>query len=296
MAEDYGLSQASSYHPNPSKPKLSLPPGACDAHCHVFGPTDRFPYAENRTYTPDGEAPKEKLFALHELLGIERCVIVQAGVHGFDNSVVADAIDAKGGSYLGVALLQADVDISELRRLDKIGFRGVRFNFMSHLGKGTAIEDVIAMTPRLAEVGWHLQIHPESQLLEGMAPVLKQSAVPVVIDHQARVDASLGQDQPAFVALRRLMEDERFWVKVSGSERNSRQPPPHDDAIPFAQTLVAEHGDRVVWGTDWPHPNLSGPVPDDGALVNLLARIAPSEAALQALMVDNPIRLYRFAD
>src|SRR5262249_48043164 len=168
--------------PNPRNPTLRLQPGSWDTHCHVIGPKDRYPFAPTATIDP-GDAPKEKLFALHALLGIERCVIVQSAVHGMDNRVVEDALAAKGGSYLGVALLPPNADIAELRRLDGKGFRGVRYNFMPHLHQSASIEEVIAMTPRLAEAGWHLQVHMHASLISSMALALTRSAVPVVIDH-----------------------------------------------------------------------------------------------------------------
>jgi 2-pyrone-4,6-dicarboxylate lactonase len=180
-----------SFHPSPSKPKLRLPPLACDAHVHVFGPARVFPFAPDSPFIP-ADAPKERLFALHALLGIERCVVVQSTCHGYDNSVTADAIAAKRGSYLGVALVPADVSDAELRRLDAQGFRGARFNFMRHLGRSAPIEDAIKLGDRLARIGWHLQVHFESSLIGELAPWLKRSAVPVVIDHMGRVDASLG--------------------------------------------------------------------------------------------------------
>jgi 2-pyrone-4,6-dicarboxylate lactonase len=282
------------YHTTPSEPALRLPPGACDAHCHIFGPQNRFPFPPEAVFRP-ADAPKEKLFALHAMLGFTHSVIVQSGCHGYDNSVVADALAAKRNAYRGVALLPLTVSRAELDRLHDQGFCGARFNFMKHLGKGAPIEEVIAFTPRLAAIGWHLQIHMESCLLAHMIPVLKRSAVRVVIDHMARIDASLGLEQPAFRALLGLMEDNRFWVKVSGCERASRAGPPYADAVPFARTLVERFGDRVLWGTDWPHPNFSGPIPDDGRLVDLIAEIAPSGAARRALLVDNPSRLYGFA-
>jgi 2-pyrone-4,6-dicarboxylate lactonase len=281
-----------SFLESPSRPKLKLPPGACDTHVHVFGPSSVFPFAKNRPFTP-ADAPKEKLFALHAMLGIQRCVIVQSTCHGFDNRVVADAIAAKNGDYCGVALVPPDVDEAELRRLDGQGFCGVRFNFARHLGKGASIEQAIALTPRLAKLGWHLQLHFEAALIEDFAPQLRRSAVPVVIDHMGRVDASLGVDQPAFRRLLELMRDTRFRVKVSGSERVSRKPSPWPDAVPFARKLVAEFGDRCFWGTDWPHPNLAA-IPDDGVLVDLLSEIAPSEKERRALLVDNPKNFYRF--
>ncbi len=282
-----------SFLASPSRPKLKLPAGACDAHVHVFGPHRIFPFAENRPFTP-ADAPKEKLFALHAMLGIQHCVIVQSTCHGFDNRVVADAIAAKNGDYCGVALVPATVEDAELRRLDALGFCGVRFNFMKHLGKGAGIEEAIALSARLAKLGWHLQVHFEAALIDELVPWLKRSAVPVVIDHMGRVDASLGLEQPAFRRLLDLMHDPRFRVKVSGSERISRRPSPWEDAIPFARKLVADFGDRCFWGSDWPHPNLAA-VPDDGVLVDLLAEIAPSEAARRALLVENPRRFYRFS-
>jgi 2-pyrone-4,6-dicarboxylate lactonase len=281
-----------SYHPSPARPRLRLPAGACDAHVHVLGPQARFPFAAQRRFTPC-EAPKEALFALHARLGIERCVVVQSAAHGVDNAAAADAIAARRGAYVGVALLPATVGDAELRRLDEAGFRGVRFHFMRHLGAPTPIADILAFAGRLAGLGWHLQLHFESGLVHELAPALRRSPVPVVIDHMGRVDASLGLDQPDFRRLRELLRDERFWVKLSGVERASHRGPPYEDAVPFARALVEEAGDRVLWGTDWPHPNL-GHVPDDGALVDLLAEIAPSEAARRRLLVENPERLYRF--
>jgi 2-pyrone-4,6-dicarboxylate lactonase len=282
-----------SFHPSPGKPKLRLPKGACDAHVHVFGPSSVFPYARDAPFIPH-DAPKEKLFAMHAVLGIEHCVIVQSTCHGFDNSAVADAIRAKNGAYCGVALAPAAVDDRELQRLGGLGFRGVRFNFMQHLGAGSKIEDVIALSQRLAPLDMHLQVHFESPMIHELAPWFRKSAVPVVIDHMGRVDASRGVDQPDFRALLDLMKDERMLVKVSGSERCSKLPAPWRDAIPFAAKLVAEFGQRTLWGTDWPHPNLKQ-VPDDGLLADLLSEIAPSAAQRQALLADNPRRFYRFA-
>ena len=281
-----------SFHPSPGKPKLRLPKGACDAHVHVFGPSGVFPYAKDAPFIP-ADAPKEALFAMHAGLGIEHCVIVQSTCHGYDNSVVADAIGAKKGSYCGIALAPASVGAEELKRLGGQGFRGLRFNFMKHLGAGSKIEEVITLGGRLAPLEMHLQVHFESSMIRELAPWLRKSAVPVVIDHMARVDASRGVDQPDFRALLDLMDDRRFLVKVSGAERCSKQAAPYRDAVPFAKKLVAEFGHRTFWGTDWPHPNLSH-VPDDGVLADLLAEIAPSEAQRQALLVDNPRRFYRY--
>jgi 2-pyrone-4,6-dicarboxylate lactonase len=284
-----------SYNPSPSRPKLRLPPKACDTHVHVFGPSDVFPYSPTRAFTPT-DTPKDKLFALHEWLGVERCVIVQSNAHGHDNRAAADAIAAKGGSYLGVALLPTDVSNEELRRLDAAGFRGVRFNYAKHLGKGAPFEEVLALGARLADIGWHLQVHFDGELIGELAPWLKKSPVPVVIDHMGRTDASQGLDGADFRQLLALMDDPKIHIKVSGADRVTGQGPPYADAVPIARKLVAEFGDRTLWGTDWPHPNHTGPIPDDGVLVDLIGEIAPSEAVRQALLVDNPQRLYRFTE
>lgn len=279
------------FHPNPSRPRLRLPPGSWDTHCHIFGPKDKFPFAATTALNP-ADAPKEKLFALHRLLGIERCVVVQSAVHGTDNRVVEDALPAKGGAYVGVALLPATVGDAELRRLDRLGFRGVRFNFMRHLHQAASIGEVMALAPRLAAIGWHLQIHMEAVLIADLAPALEYSPVPVVIDHVGRVDAGLGLEQAPFQRLLGLMGDERFWVKVSGCDRITRAGPPYADALPFARKLVEEFPDRVVWGTDWPHPHHAGPTPDEGMLVDIIAGMAPTEGLRRKLLVDNPLRLY----
>ncbi len=273
---------------------LALPAGACDAHFHVFGPQARFPFDPERRFTP-ADAPREQLFALHRHLGIERGVVVQSAVHGYDNSAAADLLETRPLQYRGVALVRPTEGIEMLKGLHARGFRGARFQYMRHLARGPAIDEVLAFAKRLAEVGWHVQIHLEADLLADMASALRRSPAPVVIDHMARIDASRGIDQPAFRTLLDVLRNENLWVKVSGIERASRAGPPYGDAIPFAARLVAEFGDRVLWGTDWPHPNHHGPVPDDGELVDALAQIAPSAAQRQALLVDNPARFYGFS-
>ena len=284
----------SAYHPAPGKPKLPFPKGACDTHFHAVGPFNRFPISKQASYTPDHDAPKEKLFALHKHLGIERGVVVQSAVHGFDNSVSADLIAAKPKDYRGIALLPVDIKDDELKKLGKQGFLGARFHFMKHLNSGVAIEDVIAFGKRLAPLGWHLQLHLDATLLEQMAGAIARTVVPISIDHMARLDASQGIDQKPFRHLIALLKNKNIWVKVSGSERISRQSSPWKDAAPFSRKLVSEFPDRVLWGTDWPHPNLKE-VPDDGVLADLVAQMAPAEAERKALLVDNPARFYGFS-
>ena len=272
----------------------TLPKGACNAHCHVFGPRDRFPYAADAPFVPEHDAPREALYALNDRLGLQRCVIVQSTCHGLDNSVTEHALAGRSGDYRGIALVRTDVLDAELVRLDKAGFRGVRFNYMGHLGTRAPVDEVLALARRLAPLGWHLQIHGDTGLLTDVAPALKSSPVPVVIDHIGRVDAGLGLKQPSFDALRSLLDLPAFWVKVSGVDRITRLGPPYDDAVQFAAKLVSDYGDRVVWGNDWPHPNHAGPVPIEEQLTAQIPRMAPTTAALQRLMVDNPQRLYRF--
>ena len=282
-----------SFNPSPSKPRLKLPPGACDTHFHVFGPQQRFPFAPDRSYTPAGDAPKETLFALHKHLGISRGVVVQSAAHGFDNAAAAGLIAARRNDYAGVALVPASLSSRELKRLDEQGFRGARFHFTRHLGTTAPIEEVMRLAARLADIGWHLQIHYIGDLLGELAPSLQRSPVPVVIDHMGRADAEQGLDQAPFRGLLKLLEDKKIWVKVSGAERVSRDGTPYADAVPYGRKLVETFSDRVLWGTDWPHPNLKA-VPDDGILVDLIAQMASSDAQKQALLVDNPRRFYGF--
>lgn len=272
----------------------SLPAGACNAHCHVFGPRDQFPYAPDAPFLPNEDAPKEALFTLNDRLGLRRCVIVQSACHGFDNRVTEDALAARPLDYRGVALLPTNVGDAELRRLDDAGFRGVRFNFMGHLGQHVSVRDILTLAERLAPVGWHLQIHGDPDILREQAAALAQSPVPVVIDHIGRVNAAEGLSQPAFQDLLRLLDNDHYWVKLSGMDRITRSGPPYADALPFARALMQRFGERVVWGNDWPHPNHAGPVPDEDQLVALISQIAPTADDIDRLMVRNPHRLYRF--
>jgi 2-pyrone-4,6-dicarboxylate lactonase len=267
---------------------------------HVLGPIDRFPYAPPKgpAHGPaPAPAPKERLFALHKRLGIDRCVIVQTVNHGYDNRVVEDAIEAGGGRYLGIARVPLEVSDRELQRLADRGFRGVRFNFMRHLSGGETAQDVVALTARLADVGLHLQVHFQSELVHTVGQTLRASRVPVVIDHMGRVDARLGEAHPDFQALMGLLEQPGFHVKVSGIDRidaSCRVGQGYPAGVALAARLVERFPDQCLWGLDWPHPNHTH-VPDDGELVNALARIAPSAGALEKLLVRNPQALYRFA-
>jgi len=266
---------------------------ACDAHCHVFGPAARFPYAPGRAYTPP-DAPKERLAALHAILGIERAVIVQASCHGTDNDAMLDAIAGSGGRYRGVAIVDDSFTAEDYAGLHDGGIRGVRFNFVKHLGGMPDLHVVDRVLEQVRPLGWHVVVHLDAADIVELSGLLRGLPVPFIIDHMGRVKADGGLEQPAFLALLDLMTLEHCWVKVCGAERVSATGPPFLDAVPFAQALLRAAPDRVLWGTDWPHPNVGRHVPNDGDLVDLLPLIAPDEALRATLLVDNPAKLYDF--
>lgn len=277
--------------PDTLKPAYRLPLGACDSHCHVFGPADVFPYAPDRAYTPP-DAPFEGLQKLHHILGIDRAVIVHASCHGTDMTVTLDGIARSNGTMRGVAVVDGGITAAELKRLHEGGMRGVRFNFVRHLG-GMPDMDMMDRVLALAEpLGWHVVLHLDAQDIVDLAPRIERIRVPFVIDHMGRVQAAKGLEQEPFKRLLGLMENPLAWVKICGSERVSAGRAPFEDAIPFAQALLAAAPDRCLWGTDWPHPNIAHDMPNDGALVDLLARFTDDEAVLHKVLVDNPTRLY----
>lgn len=277
--------------PNPVKPQYAPPPGACDAHCHVFGPGKRFPYAKERTYEPP-DSPKENLAALHGHLGFQRAVLVQASCHGTDNSAMLDALKSSKGAWRGVAMVAKNVAQIELQRLHAAGVRGVRFNFVKHLGGTPPLETVESIVARIAPMGWHLQLHLDADSIVEQREFLRKLKLPFIIDHMGRVQARLGLEQPAFRQLLELMKDNpSAWVKISGPERVSAAGKPFYDAIPFAQALVKAAPDRILWGTDFPHPNVKW-MPNDGELVDLFAKMVEDDATRKKILVDNPAKLY----
>ena len=281
------------FHPNPRKPEYAPPPGAVDAHCHVFGPAATFPFAPERKYTPC-DAGKEQLWALRDHLGFSRNVIVQATCHGADNRALADALRDAGGLARGVVTVRKEVTERELRALDAAGARGARFNFVKRLVDRLPWEDLQAVAEKVAPLGWHIVIYFEAADLPEICDLVAALPTTVVVDHMGRPDVSQPVDGPEFQRFVRLLEEHpNFWSKVSCPERLSRVGPPgYEDVIPFCRHLVERFPDRVLWGTDWPHPNMKSHMPDDGQLVDLIPRIAPSPALRQALLVDNPRRLY----
>ena len=280
-------------HASPRKPSFTPPPGAVDAHCHVFGPGAVFPYAPERKYTPT-DAPKEKLWELRDYLGFERNVIVQGTCHGADNRALVDALRNSGELARGVATVKRDVTDSELADLHAAGVRGVRFNFVKRLVDVTPPAVLHEIATRIAPLGWHVVVYFEAQDLPELVPFFASLPTIVVVDHMGRPDVSLPLDGPEFERFVGFMRDHtNVWSKVSGAERLSMTgPPDYADFVPFARRIVETFPDRVLWGTDWPHPNMKSHMPDDGDLVNLLPRIAPTAELQRALLVDNPMRLY----
>ena len=281
------------YHPRPSKPGFVPPAGAVDAHCHVFGPGAAFPYAPERKYTPC-DASKEHLRALRDHLGLERNVIVQATCHGCDNRALVDALRASQGRARGVASVARGVSDSELRALDAAGVRGVRFNFVKRLVDTTPREVLEEIAHRIAPLGWHIVIYFEAAELPQLYDFFAALPTTVVVDHMGRPDVTKPIDGPEFeLFVRLLRERPNVWSKVTCPERLSKAGPPHyEDVVPFARRLVETFPDRVLWGTDWPHPNLKSHMPDDGKLLDYVPHIAPVPALRQKLLVDNPGRLY----
>jgi 2-pyrone-4,6-dicarboxylate lactonase len=285
--------------PHPSKPHFTPPPGAVDAHCHVFGPGDEFPYASERKYTPC-DAGKKDLFALRDQLGFSRNVVVQATCHGADNRALVDACRASEGRARGVATVRRSVTDRELENLHAAGVRGIRFNFLKRLVDAAPKDDVRELAGRVAGLGWHVVVYFEASDLADLAELLVALPTRVIVDHMGRPDVTLPVDGPQFSLFLELMRHDAVWSKVTCPERLSESGPPalagernaYRDVVPFARRVVEEFPDRVLWGTDWPHPNLQRHMPDDGALVDFIPHIAVTAELRQKLLVTNPLRLY----
>jgi 2-pyrone-4,6-dicarboxylate lactonase len=280
------------FHPNPKKPDFQLPKGAVDAHCHVFGPSPEFPFAPERKYTPCN-AGKEKLFELRDHLGFTRNVIVQATCHGKDNRAMLDACRASGGLARGVASVGADITKEELSDMHEAGVRGVRFNFVKRLVDATPKSVFLEIAAKIQDFGWSTVVYFESQDLEDLEPFLQELPGIIVIDHMGRPNVKNGVEHIDFKRFISLMENNpSIWSKVTCPERLTIAGPPYDDVVPFYQAIVDRFEDRVLWGTDWPHPNMKSHMPDDGALVDYIPRIARTVQQQEKLLVTNPMRLY----
>ena len=282
--------------PEASRPiAFTPPPLACDAHCHVFGPAERFPFAPGRAYTPP-DSGVDDFVRLQNRLGLSRAVFVQASCHGSDNSAMVDAIRVGDGRFAGVAMIDPSFTEADLDELHEHQVRGIRFNFVAHLGGAPDLDEFWELVRRVAVRDWHIVLHFDAADFATYRDVLDAMPVPYVIDHMARVPARDGVEQEPFQRLlERMATDERCWVKISCAERlTDGKVSPFDDVVPFAQALIAAAPDRVLWGTDWPHPNVEQ-MPDEGELLDLLAAFAPDEAVRNRILVDNPQVLYTFS-
>ena len=288
------------WYAGPSKPRFVLPAGAVDAHCHVFGPGEQFPFAPERKYTPC-DASKAQLFALRDHLGFARNVVVQATCHGADNRAMVDALVSSKGKARGVATVKRNVTDAELQDMHAAGVRGTRFNFVKRLADFTPREVLLEIANRIAPLGWHVVIYFEAQDLPELYDFFTALPTTVVVDHMGRPDVSKPVDGPEFGLFVKMMhEHSNIWSKVSCPERLSVSGPKalngeqnaYRDVVPFAKHLVETFPDRVLWGTDWPHPNLKDHMPDDGLLVDFIPHIATTAELQQKLLVDNPTGLY----
>ncbi|WGP06349.1 amidohydrolase family protein [Bacillus subtilis] len=280
-------------------PRLSLPRSSVDAHCHVFGPAAEFPFSPNRKYTP-GDAGKADLGNLHRHLGIDRRVIVQASCHGRDNAALLDALDHFGDSARGVVALGPETSDADLSSMHERGVRGVRFNFVRRLVQNQPLDELKTVADRIRSLGWHIVLYFEPQDFPDLETTFASLEVPLVIDHMGRPDVGLGAASQDFSDFLRFVERTQAWVKVSCPERLTKTGPfalddaeaVYDDVVPFARKVIDEFGDRTLWGTDWPHPNLKTHMPDDAVMLNYLSQITENDRELTQLLVDNPEALY----
>lgn len=281
-----------SWHSSPSKPRFAPPPGAVDAHCHVFGPMERFPFSARAKYLPEDAGP-DMLFALRDHLGFARNVIVQASCHGTDNAATLEAIARSQGKARGVAVVDPAIGDAELAALHEGGIRGIRFNFLKRLVDDAPKDRFLDVACRLPE-GWHVVIYFEADILEELRPFMDAIPVPLVIDHMGRPDVTQGAKGPDMQAFRRLLDTRGdIWFKATCPDRlDIGNGDPWDAFAEAVAPLVADYPDRALWGTDWPHPNMQDAIPDDGHLVDMIPRIAPMVELQEKLLVTNPMRLY----
>ena len=285
-----------SWHPAPSKPHYTPPPGAVDGHCHVFGPMAEFPFSAKAKYLPQDAGP-DMLFALRDHLGFSRNVIVQASCHGTDNAATLNAIAKSGGRARGVAVVDPAISPEELAALHAGGIRGIRFNFLKRLVDNAPKDKFLEVAARLPD-GWHVVIYFEADILDEMRPFIAAIPVPVVIDHMGRPDVTQGPDGPDMKAFRALLDSrDDIWFKATCPERLDARKEggmgdPWDNFAAAVAPLVADYPDRALWGTDWPHPNMQDEIADDGHIVDMIPRIAPGEELQRKMLITNPMRLY----
>jgi len=286
--------------PHPKKPDLPTPSGVCDCHAHIFGPSDKFPYTEGRGYTPP-DAPVEMFLGMLDAIGIERGVVVQGNAHGYDNSAILDAVERFPQRLRGVAIIDDSVTEEELKRWNRAGIRGLRFHLyygenQPSYKRGVGWDVFEKLQPHMMVLGWHMQVWADWRALPGFEEKIRKVSMPVVIDHMLHLDAKHGIKDPGFQTLLRLLGDGKCWVKVSGAYRLSKKYPDYPDAKPFHEALVNTNPDQLVWGTDWPHPQVESAImPNDGNLIDLFNAWTPNEDIRRKILVDNPERLYGFA-
>lgn len=286
------MNRITSWHADPSVPRFTPPPGAVDAHCHVFGPMAEFPFSAKAKYLPEDAGP-EMLFALRDKLGFARNVIVQASCHGTDNAATLNAIAKSNGCARGVAVVDPAIGDAELETLHDGGIRGVRFNFLKRLVDDAPKDKFLEIARRIQPLGWHVVVYFEADILAELRPFLDAIPTLLVIDHMGRPDVAQGPDGPDMQAFRALLDSrDDIWTKVTCPDRLDAKGPPWDDFAAAVAPLVADYPDRVLWGTDWPHPNMQDAIPDDGTLVDMIPRIAPTPELQHKLLVANPMRLY----
>jgi len=280
-----------SWHPNPSKPRYVPPPGAVDAHCHVFGPMAQFPFSAKAKYLPEDAGP-EMLFALRDRLGFAKNVIVQASCHGTDNAATLNAIAASNGKARGVAVVDPAISEDELATLHEGGMRGIRFNFLKRLVDDAPKDKFLEVARRLPK-GWHVVIYFEADILDELRPFIDAIPVPLVVDHMGRPDVTQGPDGADMKAFRMLLNSRPdIHFKPTCPDRLDPAGDPWNAFAEAVRPLVEDYPDRCIWGTDWPHPNMQDNVPDDGHLVDMIPRIAPTEALQRKLLIGNPNALY----
>ncbi len=277
---------------NTKTPSYQAPKNACDSHCHIFGPHNVFPYSQKAMYWPP-DAPEENLRKMHNKLGISRAVIVQASCHGTDNRAMIDAIQKSPNRYRGICIADDSFTKDDFEYLNNNGIKGVRFNFVSHLGGAPNLNMMEKVISKIEELNWHLVIHVNAEDILQYADFFTKFRLPIVVDHMGRVPADKGIHQEAYQILLEFMHKTNWWIKVCGAERIT-QAPPFYDAIPYAQGLIAVAPDRILWGTDYPHPNIKKFMPNDADLLDLIPLIAPYTELQKKILVDNPSRLYGF--
>jgi predicted TIM-barrel fold metal-dependent hydrolase len=281
---------------DPVPPLVKAPPGAWDTHAHVFGPSDRFPYGPDRSYTPP-DAPLEKYLHMLDTLGFTYGGLVQGSAHGRDNSAMLDALARHPKRLRGVAVADETMPVAELRRWNELGIRALRFNHFFRGGQlhyrgGVTLENARKLAPVMKDLGWHMQLWIDVKDLPDTIPALREIGLPVVIDHMGRTDARAGTGTPGFQSLVRLVGEGGCWVKMSGAHRLSTRAPDYPDARPFHEALVRANPDQLIWGTDWPHPRIEGDMPNAGHLLDLFNEWTPDVAVRKKILIDNPAKLY----